>query len=136
MRVGDLNHRIQIQSPIVERNNSGGVNHSTWNLEKITWGKISPITVKEQLEQKQIDASVTHTILLRYSKLEISTTWRLVYKGRIFYIKGITDKDEANDTLTATCIERTGVKKEVAVYWEDGTLAHWGNGATVFRKGE
>lgn len=133
IRAGELIHRLQLYSPSDVRNSSGGNNVEYNDLELIVWGKVSPLQGREYFQAKQIDADVTHTIVMRYNSTGINSTWRIIREAAIYELKGVLNKDEENHTLTLVAIEKTGVLKQIAVYWEDGNLVKFENGATVFR---
>jgi SPP1 family predicted phage head-tail adaptor len=104
MNIGKLNKRLAIQSAIETRGNSGQV-IKLWTTDDIRWGWIEPLQGKEAQTVKQVEASTTHRITIRYYS-GLSTQHRFMYAGRIFDILAIIDQDEKHEQMQCLCVEQ------------------------------
>jgi len=100
---GSLRHRIAIQSASESRDSMGGVTYS-WSTDDTVWGHIRPLSGKELVEAKQIDARVTHKIIIReYSSL--TPSHRFQNDSRNFNISSILNIQERDKLQVCSCIE-------------------------------
>lgn len=133
MKAGGLKRRIQVLAPVEVVLSSGGVK-TGWSLIMTVWGSIEPLTGKEFYLAKQVDSDVTHNIIMRFNKIGITPSYRLVHKDQIFEISSKLNIEEQNRQFTIKAIERTGVVKDFVVKWvDDDSIVHWvDDGMVVF----
>lgn len=65
MRTGRLRHRIAIQQAAETQNDFGEVVKSWYNIAEV-WAAIEPLSGREYLEAKQLDAALTSRIRIRH----------------------------------------------------------------------
>lgn len=103
MRAGLLRHKISIQKKIVLRDSMGGET-VTWEPHCYAWASISPLSGHEYFAAKQIQASISHQIEMRYQS-GIKTYYRVQWGERNFNIDAILNHEERNIKLTLLCSE-------------------------------
>jgi len=105
MRAGILNKVVSIQksTPITNRL---GEQIEHWNDVFVdVYASINPLKQNEQLEGKQIVASSTHNIIIRFVA-PISPKYRIKFGDRIFTIDSILNVGERDKTLNLICTEK------------------------------
>jgi len=104
--VSRLRHRLTLQQEVETPDGAGGYARS-WQDVADLWGEIIPLTGsgasakgsgKEALFAGQIQASISHRILLRY-RPGVSAAMRLVFEKRAFNIRSVANIEEKKDTL-------------------------------------
>ena len=104
--VSRLRHRLTLQQEVQTADGAGGYTRS-WQDVAHLWGEIIPLTGsgssakgsgKETLFAGQIQAQISHRILLRYHH-NITAAMRLVFENRAFNIRSIANIEEKKDTL-------------------------------------
>lgn len=103
MKIGDLRHRISLQSPTRTADNMGGYS-TVWTSEATIWAAIWPVSGKEIMQARQNKMNVTHRIRIRY-RSDIKSSWRIKFKLRYFDIDVIINPDERNKMLELLCTE-------------------------------
>ncbi len=102
LRAGDLNRPILIQSRATGQDTFGG-QLLTWADVKTVYAKIESLTANEKNVSQAIYADVSHRITIRFDSLFADTKtvggYRIVYKGRIFDIKGSMNLNEEDRTI-------------------------------------
>lgn len=89
-----LRHQVEIQRVVQTR--SGADIVDTWSTFATVWAEVEPLRGREFYDRQQIDADVTHTIVLRYSaRLELTVKDRIRWGIRIFELESVRDIDEA-----------------------------------------
>ena len=94
---GDLRHRITIQSSVKTGDGGGGFTVAWSNLATVR-GKIEPLRGREQLHGMQLEARVTHRILIRY-RSDVTAANRILFGTRTFNIRSVLNVDERNRWL-------------------------------------
>ncbi len=97
MRSGSLRHRVLIQRPQAVQSASGEVTDG-WATVASTYASVRPITGRERLTADQVQADVTHTIMMRY-RGDFDPTYRVSFRGRTFHIESVINRDERNRSL-------------------------------------
>jgi len=104
-----LRHRLTLQQETDTTDGAGGSQRS-WSDVVDLWAEIIPAigggsgttktAGKKIVFGGQIEAEISHRILLRYqSSPVITTSMRLVYESRIFNIKYVANVEERKDML-------------------------------------
>jgi len=111
-----LRHKLTLQQEIQTPDGAGGSSKS-WEDVADLWAEIIPIvgagassskgSGKEILLAGQVQAEVSHRILLRYRD-GVTPAMRLVFESRIFNIRAVADIDEKRDTLQLLVQEGVG----------------------------
>lgn len=104
MHAGQLRHRIQIQQPDEARDDFGG-QVPTWTTIAVVWADIQPVTGREYFSAQQINAELSHKILIRFQS-GIQPTQRVLYGAREFDIHAVINTGERNRELLLLCSER------------------------------
>lgn len=103
MNAGDLRHRITIQRQHIDIDQTTGDRHVHWQDVVNVWAKISPVSVREFVQNQQQQHQVNTRITIRYRK-DIDTDCRLVHDGKIYNIIGIlADAYTGKEYLTLAC---------------------------------
>ncbi len=103
MKVGMLRHRIVIQENRVSRD-SFGAEISEWIQFAVVWAEVSPISGREYVSFKQINAEITTKITIRYLA-GVTTEMRVLFKDRVFEIDSVINPEERNISLFLMCKE-------------------------------
>lgn len=88
MSVGELHHRITIESREDVPDEMGGVRVGTWSNFLNSWARIEPTGARERYFAQSVRLTVTHKITMRVRPGVVSSM-RVVHKGRIFQIHGV-----------------------------------------------
>ena len=98
MRAGRLRHRLTIQSA-AEVKNLDGEAVKTWTAVATVWGSVEPMTGKELFNAQQVQAQVTHKVMIRGRDLRPS--WRVTLGAHTFQIDYVLDRDLRGIEVTA-----------------------------------
>lgn len=106
-KIGDLRHRITIETLSLTPNDSGGQEES-WSTFATVWAQITPVKAWEAMQQARIEMTVTHKIVIRELP-GVTSTMRVAFGDRIFEIKSILlDEEIPRGFQTLMANERTG----------------------------
>jgi SPP1 family predicted phage head-tail adaptor len=97
MRIGDLRHRVTLQSATLAPDGMGG-NTATWAHVADVYAAIWPTSAKEQVAGGQTSLEVIHRVRIRY-RLNLKASWRLKYGDRYFAIVSVINPNEAGKML-------------------------------------
>ena len=100
---GRLRHRITIQSA-TESQDTYGEPIKTWSTFLTTWASVEPIKGKEFWESQQVNAQVTHKIIMRHRD-GLNPKMRVSWDDRTFEIKAIMNEFERDRKLTLMVTE-------------------------------
>jgi len=91
------NKRIELQSAAETRGATGEI-IKTWSTFATVWSRIRTLTGTEKNAARQVQATQSHEITIRYSSdvVGVAVNDRIVYGSRIFDIKDIRNVDEMN----------------------------------------
>ena len=92
-----LRQRLTLQKETRVSDGAGGYSRSWQDIADL-WAEIIPLSGKERLFAEQIEAPISHKILLRY-RSDITPDNRLVFEGRIFNIRYVFNVNENNEAL-------------------------------------
>jgi SPP1 family predicted phage head-tail adaptor len=96
-RSSTLRHKLTLQQEIRTADDMGGYVRSWKNIADL-WAEIIPVGGMEQFFANQLQASVTHRILLRY-RPDITANNRLLFEKRAFNIHAVLNTQERNEML-------------------------------------
>ena len=104
VNAGELRHRVTIQSYVKGgRDGDGYELPSEWIEYKKVYAKITPLSTKDLLSAQAAESEITARMKVRYgSGLDIDTTMRVVWKGRLYAIdsQGLDDGDTGLEYTT------------------------------------
>lgn len=103
MKIGKLRHRIVIEDSIAGRD-SFGAEISEWIQFAKVWANVSPVSGREFIAFKQINAEISTKVTIRYLA-GITSEMRVLFKDRIFEINSIINPEEKNVSLLLMCKE-------------------------------
>lgn len=103
--VADLRHKVTIQTLTETADGSGGF-ASSWADTASVWAKITPASGYERAQGQQLEAVITHKIIIRY-RAGITTKQRIKYGARYFAITSVINLDEADRFLQIMAAEST-----------------------------
>jgi SPP1 family predicted phage head-tail adaptor len=104
--IGRLLHRVEIEEPLRTPDGYGGYTE-TWQNIATTWAKVEPASAKERYFADKIEHNVTHVITIRSLGL-LDTSMRVVFRDRVFHIRGIRDELERRRWMMLNCEEGVG----------------------------
>jgi len=113
--VSRLRHRLTLQEEVQTPDGAGGYSRS-WQDVAHVWAEIIPLvgsgssakgSGKEALFAGQLQASISHRILLRY-RPGITAAMRLVFENRLFNIHSVANVDERREKLELLVQEGAG----------------------------
>lgn len=103
--IGDLRERVQLQQEIRARDDVGGFD-STWSAIATVWARVAPASVGERFMRQQMQASAGWKVTIRQrSDLSLSPKLRVVWSGRTFEVRGMTNADERRRFIELACDE-------------------------------
>jgi SPP1 family predicted phage head-tail adaptor len=103
MQIGRLRHRIILEESRITRD-SFGAEIFEWVQVSEIWADVTPLSGKEFVAFKQINAEISSKVTLRYQS-GIDTKMRVLFNDRIFEILSIINQDEKNIALVLMCKE-------------------------------
>lgn len=103
MRAARLRHRVTIQQPVTAAN-AYGERITTWSTVATVWGAVEPLRGREFFDAEQVQAEISHRVVLRY-RAGLNSTMRLLHLGRVLHIVTIIDVDERHRELQLMCRE-------------------------------
>ena len=110
MQSGKLPHRITIQHEI-EGDQDQVIGHVPiiWTEFTKVWGKLEPLSTKDQLQAQAINSTMTARCKIRYSTKasQINSTMRVLFRGKYWKIDGdpISDNQSGLEWLTLNLAE-------------------------------
>jgi SPP1 family predicted phage head-tail adaptor len=99
-----MDKRVTIQSASQISDGQGGFTE-TWSDGASVWAWIQPVKGYEKFQASQTQTPLSHKIVTRY-RTDITTASRLKYGDRIFWVKEVINRDEANQFLDIRALER------------------------------
>lgn len=99
-----LRHRVTLQERSRTPDGQGGFTEA-WADVADLWAEIKPQKSYERFQAMQTQSPTTHKITVRY-RSGVTTRHRLLYRGRVFDIKGVVNPEEGNATLELTVLEQ------------------------------
>jgi SPP1 family predicted phage head-tail adaptor len=99
-----MKFRITIQSLGQSSDGQGGWT-DTWTDGDTVYASIEPVKAWERFQADQMQTPVTHKLVMRY-RSDVTTTSRLKYGTRYFWVKEVINEDENSRFLIIKAIER------------------------------
>ena len=103
MRIGELRHKVELQSATQVTDNMGGFT-ATWATVDRVWAGVWPVSVLEQIRAASPTMVATHRVRIRYY-VDLDPSWRIKYGSRYFSIVSIVNPDERNAMQDLLCKE-------------------------------
>jgi len=104
MKIGKLRNVVEIQELTETRSEFGEVLKS-WETTSCPWASVMPLSGQELEIARQINNQISHAVVIRFQ--EISTTNRILFKGRTLEILSILNTEERDRELHIFCKEVT-----------------------------
>ena len=108
MEIGQLRHRVTIQSATIS-DNALGEPVQTWADIAEVWARVEPITGTEKYASMHVQSEVNYRVVCRYQSAltGIAPDDRVEFGSRYFDIKYIKNTDERNIQLEIFCKEHS-----------------------------
>lgn len=87
IRTGAMRQRAELQKKNTAEDGAGG-QAVTWELLRLLWCQIRPISGVQKLEAMRRESTVSHEIFARYNR-DITVGRRIVWEGRPFNIEAV-----------------------------------------------
>lgn len=108
MRAGDLRRRVTIQQRSAPAD-ALGQPVQAWEDVATVWADVAPLSGRELVSARAVNAELTHTVTIRYQGLFgnplAMAKMRVLYGARVFNIQGSVDPDERHKSLELSCSE-------------------------------
>ncbi len=92
MTIGKLRHRLIIQQE--QRAGDAGTGVTiVWAKVATVSGSVKPLSGRETLQAMQLQARISHRIVIRY-RAGVTTAMRVLFGTRLFNIQAVLDRDE------------------------------------------
>lgn len=101
--IADLRHRVTLQSN-ARADDGGGGGVAYWIDEGTVWARVAPLSGYQRLAAEQLQATVTHTITIRYRDA-VYAGMHVKFGTRIFDVKAVIDGEERHRWLALMCEE-------------------------------
>ena len=110
MQSGKLPHRITIEHQTEgEQDQVTGYVPIIWSEFTKVWGKLEPLSTKDQLQAQAINSTMTARCKIRYSSkaIQVNSTMRVMFRGKYWKIDGdpIADNESGLEWLTLNLAE-------------------------------
>lgn len=110
MQSGKLPHRITIEHQTEgEQDQVTGYVPIIWAEFAKVWGKLEPLSTKDQLQAQAINSTMTARCKIRYSSkaIQVNSTMRVMFRGKYWQIDGdpIADNESGLEWLTLNLAE-------------------------------
>ena len=110
MQSGKLPHRITIEHQTEgEQDQVTGYVPIIWAEFAKVWGKLEPLSTKDQLQVQAINSTMTARCKIRYSSkaIQVNSTMRVMFRGKYWKIDGdpIADNESGLEWLTLNLAE-------------------------------
>ena len=101
--IGRLRQEIDVQTNSKIADGMGGFT-SGWATDQTVWADIQPVRGNEKYFGDKLEDRITHRIYVRY-EIDIQTTQRILFEGRIFQVKSVRNYMERRDYREIDAIE-------------------------------
>jgi SPP1 family predicted phage head-tail adaptor len=110
VEAGKLRHPIELQAKESTPDGIGGF-ATQWVTYRMPWAWIRPTSGNETLVGGQIQAAITHDVVIRYIH-GVQPDDRVLFGIRTFNIRAIINVEERNRWLQLRCEEGVGILQE------------------------
>jgi SPP1 family predicted phage head-tail adaptor len=93
-----------IQAKTEARDDYGGI-VETWATVATRWGSITPLTMRELVNAQQVEATLSHRVVLRHYP-GLTGEHRLLFDARVFHIHAVRTLDERDRTTEVLAMEQ------------------------------
>lgn len=104
--IGKLRHLITIQRGTRVEDGAGGGEVAWQDLPDQVWAEITPVRASERFFAGKLEENISHTVRLR-DRFEVDADMRILFEGRVFQIRGVTNPDERSRWTILKCEEGT-----------------------------
>lgn len=106
LHAGDLIHRVDIESPLIQRNQDTGESKTIWQpLYNDVPARVTPVSVKDFIASRAESSEITARIVIRH-RTGLTAQVRIKHRGKIYNPQGwLADPDTGLEYLTAPCTE-------------------------------
>ena len=102
---GRLKTSVVIQNRAGSRDSTGGRAVESWSTLATVWAEVIPYASREGVNARQVDAELTHRVVIRY-RTDVTSRHRLLVGTTILTIKGPPrNVGNANVILEMDCVE-------------------------------
>lgn len=105
MKIGRLQHRIEIQENVFGEQDEHGNRERIWTTIAKVWADVMPLSGRELLLAQQVNATTTHSIRIRFRD-GLKPQQRVMFGERWFDINAIINTRESDRELLLSCTER------------------------------
>ena len=110
VEAGKLRHPIELQSQDRTPDGIGGFT-VTWVTYRMPWAWIRPTSGNETVVGDQIQAAITHDIVIRYQPGVLAED-RVLFGERTFNIRSVINVEERSRWLQLRCEEGVAIQQE------------------------
>lgn len=103
MNIGKLRHRISLQS-ITETQNSYGELVQTKSTYATVWASVEPLNGREFMDAKQINAELSHKVIIRHNS-SVTSEDVILFGSREFKIDSVINYEERDIYQVLMCKE-------------------------------
>lgn len=111
MKIGDLRHRIDLQS-YTDYTDIYGKTDRAWVTYATVWAQITPTSSIESINGLQLNTNTTHAVLIRYNS-SVQANHRILFGTRILNIQGMRNLDEMKIATALICIEAVSAESGI-----------------------
>lgn len=104
MQAGKLRHRVTIQTQTATQGTFGEP-ADTWTDVDTVWASVEPLSGREFLDARQMQADVTTRVTIRYLA-GVIPSMRVKYGTRTLDILGVVNREERDRTMELMCREK------------------------------
>lgn len=128
MRAGTLRHRVTVQTQFRASDSQGGSTFIWSAIADNVFASIQPDEDgTEPTQGQKVASQIGHKVRIRY-RSGITPAQRLVFSGRVLWIKSVQSVDERRRELVLRCIEKLdGVEVETPVRFSGGATVTVGS---------
>jgi SPP1 family predicted phage head-tail adaptor len=101
--IGDLRHRVTIESAVDAPDEAGGMVRAYAPLASV-WARIESDGAREQFVEQRLEQSRMHIVTIRWRE-DVNSQMRFDFKGRKLMIRSVEDEDESRWRLKCRCEE-------------------------------
>lgn len=103
MKIGDLRHRVTLESKSVTRDGYGG-EVETWSTVATCWAAVEPLVGREFLEGRRLEAEVNTRIRIRY-RSGVVPGMRITWGSHTYDIEAVQEVESRRRELRLMCRE-------------------------------
>lgn len=101
--INKLNHRVALLQPSTTRNSCNEA-ITTWSSAGEVWAYVEPLSGNEAFKAKQIHATMTYRVTVRYNP-SVNSKWRVQWGSTVLEILSAVDWNGQHEALVLNCTE-------------------------------